>query len=422
MRSGSIIRKLRLFFSENKDYHSILGVDRDADQAEIKKAFAKKAHKLHPDCNNTPNAKKEFAETLEAYQVLTSENKENLDDFEEPEERFENRKNYQRQTYQKYQSQNQKKSTSRRSSENFKEFFRKNQGFGQNFSYGEIYEDFDDFEDFFEEKTRSSKKKEPEIVKGDNVTVPLTIDFLNAANGFETTVSYKAFITCETCSGSRCREGMSPSTCSSCYGRGIEKIRQGPLAFEVECEECDGSGSVIKYLCLNCRGIGQVSKYVKETVIVPRGSDSGNSIVIEGKGHSGDPGTQRGDLIVKLTVKKDHYFTRENFDISTKVLISPSQAVLGQWFEIRTIGGYKKFLVPPGTNSGSKVTIKGQGIHKTQLAEGERGNHVVTVSIKIPSSVTPEQKKIFQKLKEIDEKVIRKKDSELDNLDSHGHN
>lgn len=365
-------RSLRFTFSKAKDYYSVLGVNKGAATAEIKKAFAKLAQEYHPDRNSAPNAKEKFTEISEAYQTLSDEKK--------------------RKTYDMYGV----------TADQQKQY--QEQGFGEDGGFGSFADffaqgGFGGFEDLF----GMGGKKATRAARGSDVVVSLELDFMEAINGVEKKVSFRVTQTCGTCSGSKCKPGTSPSKCGTCAGRGSISFRQGPMMFEAECQDCSGKGQVIKSPCSGCKATGTAQSLSTESIAVPKGVNTGQMLKVSAKGNAGEPGQPRGDLVIKISVRPHPLFHRDNFNIQSNVRVSPTQAVLGSEIEVQTIAGTKKVKVAPGTSHGAKIRLPGEGVTKLAPNDKERGDHYVTVNIAIPTQISSEQKTLFEQLKKIDE-------------------
>ena len=360
------------FFSKQKDYYSILGVTKSADSAEIKKAFAKLARELHPDRNPAPGAKEKFAEVSEAYQTLSDESKRKV-----------------------YDSYNMGGSAQGGSASgfggapdfgNFSDFFGQGSGFS-------------DFEDFFSAGGQRNQRK---TLRGSDVNLSVELEFLEAVKGTKKEVSYKVTDECDTCKGSKCKPGTSASSCASCKGKGTTTVRQGPMTIQLTCKPCDGAGSVISSPCTACKGQGQVQKTAHESVDFPAGINTGQTVRVSGKGNAGQVANQKGDLIVKVSVRPDKYFRREDFNVVSDLVITISQAALGTEAEIKTLTGSKKVKIPQGVAHGARIRIPGEGIARMPPRENEKGDHFVVVNIAIPTKLSTTQRALYEELKNLD--------------------
>ena len=369
---------LQPFSAGNKDYYSILGVPKDATKAQIKKAYAQKAREYHPDKNPSPDAKDKFADISEAYKTLGDENK--------------------RKVYDAYGTgADEQKQYGRGYDQGAGQGF---QGFYNQGNMGGFENIFHDFEDIFGFNMGRQRTKRP--VRGADIALNLELTFMEAAMGATKEVVYKVQAACDTCRGSKCKPGSSPQKCTACDGKGNTTYRQGPMIIQMTCDSCKGAGTTIKDPCTACKGIGLVYKQQRESIRVPAGIDNGKSLRLSGKGSPGENDGPPGDIIIRVMVRPDPYFKREGYDIYADVKLSIAQAVLGDTVEVRTIHGIKKITVPPGTYHGKKIKIPGEGIRK--LESNQRGDHYCVCDVYVPSVLTPEEKQIFERLRELDQK------------------
>jgi molecular chaperone DnaJ len=373
----------RRFFSSKQSFYDILGVPKGATQSEIKKAYAKLARELHPDKNTAADAKQKFSAINEAYQTLSDEKRRQVYD----------------QTGMTGDEQKQYQSSGFDSSGGFDfgDFFRQQTG---GFEGGNPFGGaFKDFEDIFMGKDGGRA-----TMRGADVVMNLEIDFMDAINGFTKEVSFRVKDTCATCKGSKCKPGTSTSKCSHCAGKGTMNVRQGPMVFTMECGYCNGQGSTIKSPCSACKGSGQGYATRTETIELPKGINTGQNVRVTGKGNKGDNGGPAGDLVFKVTIKPDPYFRRQDFDIYVDQPLTISQAVLGCRVDVRTLTGKKTINVPPGTIHGSKQRMPGEGVTKLAPNQHQKGDQYVVFSVVIPNTLTPEQKAIFEQLKNLETK------------------
>lgn len=370
-------------FSKSKDYYKILGLKKSADQAEIKKAYVKLAKENHPDRNPSPNAKEKFSEISEAYQTLSDDKK--------------------RQVYDSYgigaDEQKQYENTGFGGAPDFGSF---SDFFGGGRTSG-FQGNFADFEDFFGMGGDSRGKR---VSRGPDITLSLELDFFDAVNGISKDVSYRAMDLCGTCHGSKSKPGTSPTRCGSCGGKGVVTMRQGPMTIQIGCQACGGVGTVIKSPCGTCKGVGSVMQTMKEKITIPRGVNAGQVMRMSGKGGMGENGGPRGDLIIKVAIKPDKYFRREEYNVVTDLFLSVSQAVLGTEAEVRTLTGKRKVKVNAGTAHGSKIRLPGEGIQKLPPNDREKGDQYVVVNVTIPARLTNEQKALYEQLRSLEENKV----------------
>lgn len=364
-------------FSKAKDYYQVLGLKKGATAADIKKAYVTLAREYHPDRNSAPNAKEKFTEISEAYQTLSDDKKRSVYDS------YGLGADEQRQYEGGFGDQD---------FSGFADFFTG----GKSGSQGA----FRDFEDLFSMggEQRAAKRAS----RGADIVLSFDLDFMDAINGATKEVVYKVVDTCATCQGAKCKPGTTPTKCASCGGKGSVNFRQGPMVVQMGCSACGGAGTVIKNPCSNCRGSGTAYKTAKESVNVPKGVNTGQTLRLTGKGSLGENGGPRGDLLIKVALKPDRYFRREEYNVLTDLQVTISQAVLGFDTEVRTVSGTRKIRVPAGTGHGAKLRLIGEGVPKLAPNDHERGDHFVVVQIAVPTKLSDEQRELFEKLREIE--------------------
>lgn len=369
-------------FSSRQTYYDILGVPKGATQAEIKKAYVKLARENHPDKNPAADAKTKFASINEAYTTLSDEKKRQV--YDQTGMSSDEQKQYQNSGFDPSGQ-----------GFDFNDFFRA-QG-GQGAQGSSPFEGmFGNFEDIFGFDMGGRGRG---AVRGADAILNMEIDFMDAVNGFQREVSFRVKDACSTCKGSKAKPGTSATKCTTCSGKGTMNYRQGPMVIQMACNSCGGAGNVIKNPCSTCKGTGVGYTTRKETIQVPKGINTGQNLRISGKGNQGDNGGPAGDLIIKISVKPDPYFRRQDYDIYVDQPLSISQAVLGTKLEVRTLTGKKTIQVPPGTVHGSKLRMAGEGITKLAPNQHSKGDQYVVFSVTIPTSLTSEQRAIFESLK-----------------------
>lgn len=337
-----------------KDYYAILGVDRNATTEEIKKAYRKLALKYHPDRNEgDKKAEEKFKEITEAYAVLSDETK--------------------RAKYDQFGYVN----------ENDFDFNPSN--FDDIFAYvNDIFGDL--FGNFGSRGSRSYSRKR----KGEDIQYQMTISFKEAIFGASKEIEINYQKVCEECNGL----GAKPQdfeTCSYCKGAGQIEYGNFFISMRKVCPKCGGSGRIIKKKCQKCNGRGFVLEREKVTINIPRGIDNGYGIRISSKGHE-SVDKIRGDLIIYFKVLPDEVFRREGLNIYLDLNISIPQAVLGDTIEVDTIWGKKNISIEPGTQSGSQVLLKGEGVE----VEGAKGNQIININVEIPKKLTPKQRELME--------------------------
>jgi len=344
----------------SKDYYEILGVNKNADDAELKKAYRKLAMKYHPDRNpGDAEAEESFREINEAYQVLSDGTK--------------------RAQYDQYG----------------RVFDDNGQGFGGGgFGGGDtIFEEFfgDVFGDFFGSAGSTKRRKRPQ--KGSNVQMNLKITFEEAAFGCEKEIEVPKIQNCKRCDGSGAEPGAM-DTCPTCHGSGSIQRRQGLFAISTTCSNCGGTGQVIKEVCNECKGEGSRRTSNKLNVKIPAGIEDGMTMRVGGKGNDGMNGGPAGDLYLEITVQEHEFFHREGKEIYVEFPISFIDAIMGKTFDVPTLDGKEEIEIKPGTQPGERIILKGKGLPDVQ-GYGV-GNMNIDIKVLIPSKITKEQKELLE--------------------------
>ncbi len=350
--------------AEKRDYYEVLGVDKNVSEADLKKAYRKVAKKYHPDTNpGDAEAEEKFKEAAEAYAVLSDpEKKAKYDQFGHA--AFE-------------------------------------QGGGPGgfggFDFADMGDIFGDiFGDFFGGGSRRSQSNGP--VKGANIKTTVRVSFEEAVFGTQEELELPLKDECDVCKGTGSQPGHQPETCSKCGGKGQVTFTQQSLfgmARTVQtCPDCGGTGKIIKYKCSNCAGTGYVKSKKKIQVAVPAGIDNGQSIRIREKGEPGINGGGRGDLLVTVLVDRHPTFQRQEYDLYSSEPISFTQAALGGKITVNTIDGPYDIEIKPGTQTDTKLKLKGKGV-PTLRNKNVRGDHYVTLIVQVPDKLTEEQKSLL---------------------------
>ncbi len=372
---------------DKRDYYEVLGVSKTASQAEIKSAFRKLAKKYHPDVSKEPDAAEKFKEAQEAYAVLSDENK---------------RKQYDQFGHQAFTN----------SQGGFSGF----EGF--DFDMGDIFDDilggfgFGGFS-----SSRGNRRSANGSRKGNDVLYNMTVTFDEAVHGTKKDIRLDVMEECSECHG---KGGFNSKTCSECRGSGTITSEQrtifGTFLNKTTCPHCHGSGQTFEKKCPSCRGTGQVKENKTITVTIPAGADTHTRLRIAGKGEAGSNGGRPGDLYIDLTVKKHEIFERDEDDIFLELPLTISEAVLGCKKEVPTIDGKVDLTIPAGTQSGSKLKLRGKGVEN--IVSHRRGDMYVIIKVVIPDKLSRDEKKIFENLRDVernDNSWIKKIKKFLDN-------
>ena len=350
---------------QKRDYYEVLGVDKNADDATLKKAYREMAKKYHPDMHpGDKDAEAKFKEASEAYAVLSDAEK---------------RRQYDQFGHAAFDGG------------------MGGGGGGFDFSGMDFSDIFGDiFGDFFG-GGRSRNSNGP--MKGANIRTSIRIKFEEAAFGCEKEMELPLKDECPTCGGSGAKPGTSKTTCSKCGGKGRVMMTQqsffGMVQNVTTCPDCGGSGQIIKEKCPDCRGTGYIQKKKKIQVSVPAGIDNGQSIRIRDKGEPGVNGGPRGDLLVEVLVEPHKDFTRNGYDLYSQSFISFPVAALGGEVIIETLDGRVSYEVKAGTPSGTRIRLRGKGVPSLRN-KGTRGDHYVTLVVNVPTNLSRDAKEALR--------------------------
>jgi len=354
--------------SVTRDYYDVLGVSRDASDAEIKKAFRRLARELHPDVNShDPQAEAKFKEAAEAYEVLSDAER--------------------RATYDRYGHEGLRSG-----------------GYAPNFEgFGSVADIFDAFfgggggafGDIFGGRARSGG-----AIQGGDVAVAAEISLAQAARGEQVEVAYDVIALCERCRGNGAEPGTPIETCDRCGGTGqlraVSRTPFGQVVRAAPCDRCHGEGRVARKPCQVCRGRGRKVEQAKVSVEVPAGIADGQRIRISGRGHAGERGGPPGDLYVQIRVREDPRFVRDGDDLVTAVDVSAPLAALGTSVEVPTVGGSVELEIPPGTQPHETMIVRGEGM--PSLRGRRTGDLRVVVNVVIPRHLRGEQRELYERL------------------------
>jgi molecular chaperone DnaJ len=371
--------------AQTKDFYATLGVSSSASQDEIKKAYRKLAKKFHPDANaSDAKAGERFKEISEANNVLS-----------DPEKR------------KQYDEMRRLGAFDGGGFGGFGGGGRSARGAGARGGTQSInFEEFDigglgGLGDLFSsmfgggETRQSSRARGPE--KGQSVEASLDIPFRTAARGGKVPIELEVSEECGTCHGTGAAPGAQLKTCPECNGRGVISFGQGGFAVNRPCPVCLGKGQVPTEPCPTCHGSGEVRARRKVLVNVPPGVDTGSKIRLKGQGGKGSANGPPGDLVITFNVLPDTFYKRDGLDVIATVPLNIAQATLGTKISVKTLDGRKVAIkIPPGTPSGKRFRVRGQGIQKGD----KKGDLIVEVSIQVPEKLSEEQERMMKEFAE----------------------
>ena len=356
--------------AEKRDYYEVLGVSKSASDSELKSAYRKLAKKYHPDMNpGDKEAEAKFKEASEAYSVLSDPDK-------------------------------------RRQYDQFGHAaFEGGAGGGAggfDFSGMDMSDIFGDiFGDFFGGGRSRAQSNGP--MKGQNLHHTIRITFEEACFGTEKELDLPLQDECESCHGTGAKAGTTPETCSKCGGKGQVVFTQQSLFGMVRnvqtCPDCRGTGKIIREKCPDCHGSGYITRKRKISVTVPAGIDNGQSIRVREKGDPGVNGGPRGDLLVEVAVSRHPIFQRQGIDIYSSAPITFAQAALGGDVRIKTVDGEVEYTVKPGTQTDTRIRLRGKGVPSLRN-KSIRGDQYVTLVVQVPTRMNGEQKELLKKFDE----------------------
>lgn len=358
---------------QKRDYYEVLGVDKNADEAAIKKAYRVLAKKYHPDMNpGDKDAEQKFKEASEAYAILSDPEK--------------------RRQYDQF------------GHAAFEGGAGGAGGFGgfdfNSADFGDIFGDI--FGDLFGGGRRGGRSSGP--MKGANLRTSVQITFEEAVFGVEKEIELTLKDECPTCHGSGAKPGTSAQTCQKCGGKGQVVFTQqsffGTVRNVQTCPECGGSGKVIKEKCTDCHGTGYIANRKKIKITIPAGIDNGQSVRIRDKGEPGTNGGPRGDLLVEVIVQRHPIFQRQDYNIYSTVPVSFAVAALGGEVVIDTVDGKVIYEVKAGTQTDTRVRLKGKGVPSLRNKD-VRGDHYVTLVVQVPDKLSHEAKELLKKFDEL---------------------
>ena len=360
-----------------RDFYEVLEVEKNASEAELKKAYRKLAMKFHPDRNQgNKEAEAQFKEVNEAYEVLSDKQK-------------------------------------RAAYDQFGHAGLNQGGFGAGGFSGSEYGDVGDvFGDIFDNFFTGGRSRQGQTGprRGADLRYNLKISFKDAAFGVEKQIRVPRLETCGKCKGSGAKPGTSPQSCPLCKGSGQIRQSQGFFTLSRTCHQCHGNGQIISNPCATCHGQGKVNKVRKISVKIPAGVDDGSRLKIVNEGEAGDKGGPAGDLYVVIFVEPDKYFERRGSDVLCEVPITFAQAALGTEIEVKTLDGKAKMKIPAGTQTHTLFRLRNKGI--PHLHGPGKGDLHIMITVETPTKLNDKQRNLLKEFAELsgeDTTVLGKK-------------
>ena len=346
-----------------RDYYEVLGVSREADETEIKKAFRRLARELHPDVNNhDPEAEEKFKEAAAAYEVLSDAER--------------------RRTYDAYGHEGLRSG-----------------GFDPGAGFGGSIDDL--FQSIFGGAGFGFGGRRGPAPGGD-VGVAVEIELAEVATGIRREVTYDVVASCEHCHGNGAKPGTPIRTCETCGGAGelrqVTRTPFGQMVRAAPCGTCGGAGKIAETPCATCAGSGRTRQSRTSAIEVPAGIEDGQRMRISGAGHAGEAGAPPGDLYVEVSVAEDERFERDGSDLISMVSLPATEAMLGTTVTVATLEGEEEIEVEPGTQPGAEKVLRGAGLPR--LNSRRRGNQRIVLNVFVPTNLSDEQREIAERLDE----------------------
>ena len=343
-----------------RDYYEILGVERSADEREIKKAYKRLAMKFHPDRNpDNPEAEEKFKEAKEAYEILTDAQK--------------------RAAYDKFGHAGVDPNQAGPG------------GFGGGADFGDVFGDI--FGDIFGGGRRSQR-----AARGADLRYNMELTLEEAVRGVSKEIKVPTLVECDECHGSGARSGTSAQTCPTCHGSGQVQMRHGFFAVTQTCPHCHGKGKIVTDPCRKCHGDGRVQKTKTLSVKIPAGVDTGDRIRLAGEGEAGEFGAPAGDLYVQVHVKEHPIFVRDGNNLFCEIPISFTTAALGGEVAVPTLDGKVMLKIPGETQTGRMFRLRGKGVRS--LRSGAEGDLLCKAVVETPVKLSDEQKELLKQLED----------------------
>lgn len=363
---------------DKRDYYEVLGLQKGATDADIKKAYRKLAKQYHPDLNpDNPEAAEKFKEINEANQVLSDPDK--------------------RAKYDQFGFAGVDPSYGAGAGAGGFGGFG---GFDGGIDLGDIFGDIfgGGFGASFGGSGTRTSPNAPR--RGTDIGVTLDVEFMDACKGVSRDLNVNRVEACDECGGTGAKKGTTPKTCQDCHGSGTINVQKrtmfGTMMSRETCKKCGGKGKIVETPCPKCSGRGTVTQKKTINVNVPAGVDDGVTLNVRGQGNAGSNGGARGDLKVRIRVKRHAVFERDGYNIHIDFPVTYSQAVLGAEIEVPTIDGPVSYNIPAGTQPDTVFRLRGKGVQKLQRSEGDRGDQLVKISVEVPKNLNKKQKEALQ--------------------------
>ena len=355
---------------QKRDYYEVLGIDKNADDTALKKAYRVLAKKYHPDMNpGDKEAEAKFKEVNEAYAVLS-----------DPDKRA------------KYDRYGHAGVDGNAGAGGFGGFDFSGGGFG------------DIFGDIFGGMFGGGGNRRNAPMEGDDVLARVSVSFEEAAFGCKKDISFNRIEKCSECQGSGAEKGTKAETCSACHGTGQVRVTQrtmlGMMQTQKTCDACRGTGKIIKNPCKNCRGTGYVRVKKTLSVTIPEGISNGMRISVRAQGDAGRNGGGAGDLVIQVAVREHKIFTRDGDNLLCEIPISFPEAALGAEISVPTLEDSVKYTIPEGTQTGTKFRLKGKGVSNVNNPK-YKGDLIFTVLVEVPKNLSDKEKKLLRDFAEV---------------------